>query len=45
VWGRFVVVRRPVALAGAIGVLLVALGAGVALATNPGQNGAIAFRR
>jgi TolB protein len=40
-----VTVRRRVALAGAVGGLLVAVGVGVALATGPGQNGSIAFRR
>jgi TolB protein len=38
-------VRRRVALACGLGALLVAVGVNVALATSPGQNGSIAFRR
>jgi TolB protein len=38
-------VRRRVALAGALGALIVAVSISVALATAPGQNGGIAFRR
>jgi TolB protein len=39
------VFRRRGAVAGAVGVLLVTAGVSVALATEPGQNGSIAFRR
>jgi TolB protein len=43
--GRSVAFRRRGAVVSATGVLLVAVGVSAALATDPGQNGSIAFRR